>query len=286
MAPRSVTSATISEDPLAYEEKHVHSVYEQIAPHFSSTRYKPWPVIAAFLSNIPPGWVGLDSGTGNGKYLPLPAENPSRVWTVGLDHSLNLLKIARNAGGVYQEVVRGNILDQPWRKNSFDYAISIATIHHLATYERRKQAIQVGHSNLNDIVLMTSIQRLLQAVSPWHGRILIYVWAVEQDDLSKRQIPVVDDPHAVGQSGKDVFVPWVLSSSADSEKLQAEQVFNRYYHMFAKGELEQLVSEAAKELGLHVGLKSESAGACRGIDFEQDGWERSNHYVELRCWAV
>ncbi|KAJ3880978.1 S-adenosyl-L-methionine-dependent methyltransferase [Lentinula edodes] len=270
MAPRSVTSATISEDPLAYEEKHVHSVYEQIAPHFSSTRYKPWPVIAAFLSNIPPGWVGLDSGTGNGKYLPLPAENPSRVWTVGLDHSLNLLKIARNAGGVYREVVRGNILDQPWRKNSFDYAISIATIHHLATYERRKQAIQ----------------RLLQAVSPWHGRILIYVWAVEQDDLSKRQIPVVDDPHAVGQSGKDVFVPWVLSSSADSEKLQAEQVFNRYYHMFAKGELEQLVSEAAKELGLHVGLKSESAGACRGIDFEQDGWERSNHYVELRCWAV
>jgi tRNA (uracil-5-)-methyltransferase TRM9 len=23
-----------------YEEQHVHSVYEEIAPHFSSTRYK------------------------------------------------------------------------------------------------------------------------------------------------------------------------------------------------------------------------------------------------------
>jgi hypothetical protein len=25
-----------------YEEQHVHSVYEEIAPHFSSTRYKVW----------------------------------------------------------------------------------------------------------------------------------------------------------------------------------------------------------------------------------------------------
>ena len=27
-------------DEQAYEDKHVHQVYEQIAPHFSSTRYK------------------------------------------------------------------------------------------------------------------------------------------------------------------------------------------------------------------------------------------------------
>lgn len=26
-----------------YEEEHVHSVYEEIAPHFSSTRYKVCP---------------------------------------------------------------------------------------------------------------------------------------------------------------------------------------------------------------------------------------------------
>ena len=33
----------------ALEEQHVQQVYEQIAPHFSSTRYKPWPVVQQFL---------------------------------------------------------------------------------------------------------------------------------------------------------------------------------------------------------------------------------------------
>ncbi|KAJ3755830.1 S-adenosyl-L-methionine-dependent methyltransferase [Lentinula raphanica] len=265
MAP-SVISTIISDNALKYEDTHVHSIYEQIAPHFSSTRYKPWPVIAAFLSNLPSGWVGLDSGTGNGKYLPLPYENPSRVWTIGLDRSSNLLKIARNAGGVYREVIRADVSDHPWRKGSFDYAISIATIHHLATYERRKQAVQ----------------RLLQAVSPSHGRILIYVWAIEQDELSKREIPTaytsIDEEE---QPGRDVFVPWVLSSNSRTEA----QIFNRYYHMFAKGELTQLVSTAAKEMGLHVGEKTENAGSRRGVEIRMDGWERSNYYVELRCWT-
>lgn len=29
-----------AEESTAYEEEHVHEVYEQIASHFSSTRYK------------------------------------------------------------------------------------------------------------------------------------------------------------------------------------------------------------------------------------------------------
>jgi alkylated DNA repair protein alkB family protein 8 len=28
------------------ERLHVYDVYEKIAPHFSNTRYKPWPKIA------------------------------------------------------------------------------------------------------------------------------------------------------------------------------------------------------------------------------------------------
>ena len=36
-------------DPGELEDKHVHQVYEQIANHFSVTRYKPWPVVDAFL---------------------------------------------------------------------------------------------------------------------------------------------------------------------------------------------------------------------------------------------
>lgn len=40
MAPKPVLSATISTNPDLYEEEHVHAVYNDIAAHFSSTRYK------------------------------------------------------------------------------------------------------------------------------------------------------------------------------------------------------------------------------------------------------
>ena len=31
--------------PTDLEKKHVYEVYEKIAPHFSNTRYKPWPKV-------------------------------------------------------------------------------------------------------------------------------------------------------------------------------------------------------------------------------------------------
>ncbi|KAK7693391.1 hypothetical protein QCA50_002959 [Cerrena zonata] len=118
----AVQAVSVSDSqPQNYEDEHVHKVYDEIAPHFSLTRYKPWPVIAAFLSSLPTGWVGLDSGTGNGKYLPLPEDRPGCVLTVGLDRSRNLLQIARKAGGegAVREVVWGDALGHPWRDGAF-----------------------------------------------------------------------------------------------------------------------------------------------------------------------
>ena len=80
---------------------------------------KPWPVIAMFMSSLPAGWVGVDLGTGNGKNLPLPVDRPRSVRTIGLDRSLDLLKIARRAGDVDHDVVRGDVLDNPWRRGAF-----------------------------------------------------------------------------------------------------------------------------------------------------------------------
>ncbi|KAJ7172607.1 S-adenosyl-L-methionine-dependent methyltransferase [Mycena filopes] len=259
MAPAVVATDVDNNAPQSYEETHVHDVYDAIASHFSSTRYKPWPIIAAFLANLQDGWVGLDSGTGNGKYLPLPLDRPGRQWTIGLDRSRNLLEIARTAGGAgaLREVVWGDVLGHGWRPAVFDYAISIATIHHLATPERRRLAVQ----------------RLLTAVAPTHGRVLIYVWATRQDEHSKRSIPT--NANGIGQ---DVFVPWVLAEDST-------QVYNRYYHMFDEGELAALVTHTAGGLGLVVGPTT-SESSLKGVEIVQEGWERSNHYVELRRWQT
>jgi tRNA (uracil-5-)-methyltransferase TRM9 len=110
-------------------------------------------------------------------------------------------------------------------------------------------------------------------VSPEHGRVLIYVWAVEQDGLSKRSIP---ESHIEKEEGQDVFVPWV-------SKTETEQVFHRYYHMFDRGELARLVEAAAKNMGLAIGPM---AARGSGVEMVQVGWERSNYYVELRRWKA
>jgi ubiquinone/menaquinone biosynthesis C-methylase UbiE len=51
------------------EQEHVHKVYNDIAHHFSDTRYKPWPRVVEFLRTFQPGSLVLDVGCGNGKYM-------------------------------------------------------------------------------------------------------------------------------------------------------------------------------------------------------------------------
>jgi tRNA (uracil-5-)-methyltransferase TRM9 len=147
-------------------------------------------------------------------------------------------------------------------------------------------------------------QRLLESVSLRHGRILIYVWAIEQDEQSKRTIPVpaqeglyadADEERCSSGHGQDVFVPWVLSSdNARSKMPRTEQsqkippdAIRRYYHMFSKDELRGLVQSAAQELGLKVGPPPSNETEVKGTEGVQivvSGWERSNYYIELRRW--
>ena len=51
--------------PSDVEKKYVYEVYDKIAPHFSSTRYKPWPRIKEFLEKIPDGSFVADVGRKN-----------------------------------------------------------------------------------------------------------------------------------------------------------------------------------------------------------------------------
>ena len=160
-----------------YEQEHVHEVYEQIASHFSSTRYKPWPVIERFLKELPEGSIGLDVGCGNGKYF---AVNP-KIFIVGSDRSINLATIA--ARHRPSSVIVADILDLPHASNSFDFVICIAVVHHLSNSERR----------------VNGIKSILECLKKG-GRALIFVWALEQEN-SRRGWTERDD--------QDIMVPWV-----------------------------------------------------------------------------
>ena len=104
-----------------YEAEHVHAVYEQIASHFSSTRYKvspeadrltsrgqplnweqPWPIIEGFLKVLPDGSIGLDVGCGNGKYLAVNRN----VFIVGSDRSVHSLPYERYSLMVLDKILK------------------------------------------------------------------------------------------------------------------------------------------------------------------------------------
>ncbi|KAI7852948.1 S-adenosyl-L-methionine-dependent methyltransferase [Circinella umbellata] len=217
--PQPVAVETPKQDEERYEEANVHKVYQEIASHFSETRYKPWPVVETFLTDLPTGSLGADVGCGNGKYIGV---NPN-ILMLGSDRSANLIEIVHERG--FEGMVADG-LNLPYRDNSLDFAVSIAVIHHFSSTERRKEAID----------------ELLRIVRPG-GKVLVFVWALEQTKFSKRNF----EP---GQ--QDVFVPWMLKSTG--------QVYNRYYHLFKKGELDELFDQ-------------------QKVVIETTGYDRDNHYV-------
>ncbi|RYO78896.1 hypothetical protein DL766_003008 [Monosporascus sp. MC13-8B] len=269
----------------SYEERHVHSVYESIAPHFSSTRYKPWPLVAGFLRAQPPGAVGLDVGCGNGKYLGV---NPDVV-VLGSDRSAALVALAREKGREDQDRDRGGAaaaaseavavadgLALPFRVGGgggsgggdrgtrrgagVDFVICVAVVHHLSTRERRVEAVRA----------------LLECLRE-DGRALVYVWALEQGSSRRGWDEGAD---------QDQLVPWVMRTSNKANKPRAkkkrkdddgdgggdqepttaaaagdangDRTYQRYYHLYKKGELEEDVMAAG--------------GTVLDSGYEKDNW--------------
>jgi SAM-dependent methyltransferase len=176
----SQQAETLAKIPGDLEKKYVYEVYDKIADHFSSTRYKPWPRVVEFLDSLPLGSLVGDIGCGNGKYL-FSSEN---VTMLGSDISNNLLKICQAKSA---DVFVADSLNLPVKSESLDHAISIAVIHHFSTPAKRVRAIE-------EIVRVTKKG----------GKCLLYVWAMEQDERKF--------------GSQDIFVPWNLQKKFEQKK--------------------------------------------------------------------
>lgn len=192
------------------EKKHVAEVYKSIAGHFSETRYKRWPVVQSFLDEQNASSLGVDLGCGNGK-------NVIRDRMLALDACPELLQTANssfdnnNAASGMMAVV-SDVRSLPLREACFDFAISIAVLHHLSTPESIVQAL-------------AEMKRILAP----GGEFLIFVWACLERNKSARKGFVMED----GRPG-DYLVPWTDHRTGI--------VHQRFYHLFEQGELDQLIS--------------------------------------------
>uniref|UniRef100_K3WLA9 Fe2OG dioxygenase domain-containing protein n=1 Tax=Globisporangium ultimum (strain ATCC 200006 / CBS 805.95 / DAOM BR144) TaxID=431595 RepID=K3WLA9_GLOUD len=224
--------------PTHVEQQYVHEFYETVASHFSSTRYNPWPRVAAFVRSLEPGSLIADIGCGNGKYMKC-VDAASQNMIVGGDRSSNLVKICKESD---LNVMVCDAMTVPIRSGSCDAALSIAVLHHLSTLHHRLAAVK-------------ELIRVLRV----GGRGVIYAWAHEQQVNSKRKF---EGPK------QDFMVPWNLDArfaqkdnnntkneSGDGTAIDEKEsstkgpiVVQRYCHMFKEGELEQLVELAGNAI--------------------------------------
>ena len=182
--------------------------------------------------------------------------------------STNLVKIAKQHEP--HDVVVADNLSLPHPNGVFDFAISIAVIHHLSTPARRVEAVRC----VLDLLRVSSSSSSTDGDA---GRALIYVWALEQKDSRRGW----DEGHE-----QDVMVPWVLKQKKEKEarrkkkkgngeaeemaeqrekktdegqpKPDGDKTFLRYYHLYRKGELEGDIEQAG-------GVVLESG-------YEKDNW--------------
>jgi tRNA (uracil-5-)-methyltransferase TRM9 len=111
----------------------------------------------------------------------------------------------------------------------FDFVISIAVIHHLASPSRRVRAIEELLQLLRDPP--ASIPEDTNNIAKG----LIYVWALEQKG-SRRGWDAGDD--------QDVMVPWVMKEKSHGGQAEESKTFNRFYHLYRSGELESDITKA------------------------------------------
>lgn len=218
------------------EKDYVRSTYDQIAEEFSSTRFKKWPKVDAFLKSLEDKSLLLDIGCGNGKYLG----NQSTL-NIGCDSSLGLLQICRSRGF---EVVQCDMTRLPFRENIFDALICIAALHHLVGSERRQKCLE----------------DMTQLMSTASSRFLVQVWAYEQNFEADNPY-LKERPERTGQTSlqkelhiedavklpihenrtpfrdQDLLVPFQMKNHNHGETVRCL----RYYHVFKEKELDLMI---------------------------------------------
>ena len=188
---------------MSIEERYVRDTYNIIAKSFDNSRYRPWSCVEDFLNQIPSGSKIGDIGCGNGKNMLFRKDCEN----IGCDFTTSFVDICIEKG---LDVVYGDTLEIPFEEDTFDYTISIAVIHHLSTEEKRKKAI-------SELIRTTNKG----------GRILILVWALEQEYNSKRKFITQEN-----------MVDW--------KDKQGNLLGQRYYYVFIENELESLIPENIK----------------------------------------
>tara|TARA_Y100000992_G_scaffold301601_1_gene272923 strand:- start:1178 stop:1789 length:612 start_codon:yes stop_codon:yes gene_type:complete len=152
-------------------ENNVKQFYNNNYEKFDNSRYSIWKAVRNFVDNIAEDSLVLDAGCGNGKNMLYMQARDIKV--IGIDFCDKLLNICKEK---VLNVKYADVRNIPFENNTFDYVISIAVIHHLSIESDRRKAID----------------EMLRVCKP-NGKILVSVWALEQDKNSRFKFRLGDN---------------------------------------------------------------------------------------------
>ncbi len=110
------------------------NVYDKIAQHFNNTRIYQWKWVTEFLNSVENGCIVYDIGCGNGRNM-----DNDRLLMYGIDSCKSFVKMCNQKG---LNVFEACMTSLPFRSESADAIICIASFHHLKTVEERLKSLK------------------------------------------------------------------------------------------------------------------------------------------------
>ena len=191
---------------MSLEKKYVKPTYEMISKHFGHTRHYKWSFVTDFIESHKKNSLIYDIGCGNGRNMLYEDYN-----FIGVDNCENFINICLNKNLVCYQADMCNL---PFKDNTCDGVINIASFHHLDTIDRRMKALKE-----------------MARVCKSNGKIMITIWSKNQPKKTKRIFEKYGD-NMVDYNKEGV-------------------IYKRYYYIFQLEEIKNLFTQCDLKILSH-----------------------------------
>lgn len=221
-------------------KQQIMETYNEIADDFDPTRPHPWPESVEFIKTLPKGMRILDLGCGNGRNSIYIAEQGFEV--CGVDFAVNMIKIARektieSENQATPSFIQADIMELPFKNQTFDAALFIAALHHIPNEDYRLHTLEELYRCLkSDSQALVSVWAFDQ---PRFQEVLLEQLVTGDEPIEPAKKPENEPESVPGGNIGDVYVPWTRKDG---------KVFKRFYHLFDENELRVLLAKTEFEI--------------------------------------